>query len=158
MSTPQPEKRPERPRDRFGRPLPWGSPTELVLEDYESLSLEENHALAIEHFNAGRYFSAHEAWEQAWRLSYNTPDEEFYKGLAQLGAAYTHVQRGNPRGAAILAARALERVQPLGESHAGLDLPALASTLQRDIYRFEAADRGEAPLTLDPPPQISLAR
>ncbi|MDZ7727770.1 MAG: DUF309 domain-containing protein [Dehalococcoidia bacterium] len=70
----------ERPRDRFGRPLPWDAETELELLDYDSLSIEENQGLAIESFNEGVYFSAHEAWEGAWRQARGTADEEILQG------------------------------------------------------------------------------
>ena len=51
-------KNPERPRDELGRPQPWGSENRLHLEDFDHLPIEENHRLAREHFNAGRFFHA----------------------------------------------------------------------------------------------------
>ena len=84
----------ERPRDELGRPLPWGEENRLEMEDFDSHSLEENHRLGIEHFDAGRFFPAHEAWETAWKQARGTSDEESYKGLSQLGAGY--VTTGGP--------------------------------------------------------------
>ena len=37
------------------------------MEDFDALTLEENHRLGRKHFNAGRFFPAHEAWETAWK-------------------------------------------------------------------------------------------
>lgn len=143
----------ERPRDRFGRPLAWGQPTELELHDYDNLSLEENHRLAIQSFNDGVFFSAHEAWEGAWRVAHDTPDEEFFKGLAQLGAGYTHMQRGNARGAKLLLSRALERITPHRPAHHGVDLDALAASLKLHIATFTADEAaGRKATTLTPPP------
>ena len=68
--------KPERPRDQLGRPQPWGAPNTLELEDYDALPLERNHALARGHFNAGRFFPAHEAWETAWKQARDTSDAE----------------------------------------------------------------------------------
>ena len=56
---PVPKPKPFRPRDELGRPLPAGSENRLELPDFDALSLEENHALAI------RYFDAAEI-DQAW--------------------------------------------------------------------------------------------
>lgn len=143
----------ERPRDAFGRPLPWGSETQLALEDYDNLPIETNLRLAVEAFNSGVYFSAHEAWEGAWRQSHGTPDEEFFKGLAQLGAGYTHMQRGNPRGAATLLSRARSRIAPYRPRHHGLDLDALCDELDIHIAGFEEdAAAGREPRPVQPTP------
>ncbi|MGH2641833.1 MAG: DUF309 domain-containing protein, partial [Actinomycetota bacterium] len=91
--------KPERPRDRLGRPLPWGSDTDLELEDFDALSLDENHELARAHARSGRWFPAHEAWETAWKQARDTEEAELFKGLSQMGAGYVHLLRGNAHGA-----------------------------------------------------------
>src|SRR3990170_802215 len=87
--------KPERPRDHLGRPQPWGTPNTLTLEDYDRLTIEENHRLGIGHFEMGRFFPAHEAWETAWKQARDTADAELFKGLSPLGAGYVHLLRGN---------------------------------------------------------------
>ena len=57
---------------------------------------EENHELGREHFNAGRFFPAHEAWETAWKQARETDEAEFFKGLSQLGAGYGTCYAGTP--------------------------------------------------------------
>jgi predicted metal-dependent hydrolase len=121
-----PPQKKERPRDELGRPLSWDAENRLHLEDYDNLPPDENHRLGIEHFNARHFFPAHEAWESAWRQLKGTPDEEFFHGLAQLGAGFTHYMRGNPHGARILLTRAVERIRPYGPRHRGIDVEALA--------------------------------
>src|SRR6266513_2797318 len=97
--------KPPRPRDELGRPLPRGQESRLHLEDYDALSLEENHRLGMQHLNEGRFFPAHEAWETCWKQAKGTEEAEFFKGLSQLGAGYVHLQRGNPHGAFTLLRR-----------------------------------------------------
>src|SRR6266576_549228 len=80
--------KPKRPRDELGRPLPWDSKSRLDLEDFDSMSLEENHRLGVEHFDAEEFFPAHEAWETCWKQAKQTNEAEFFKGLSQLGAGY----------------------------------------------------------------------
>jgi hypothetical protein len=120
--------KPARPRDPLGRPQPWGAESTLHLEDYDALPLEENHRLGREHLNAGRYFPAHEAWETAWKQARDTPDAEFFKGLSQLGAGFTHLLRGNAHGAARLLRRGAGRVRAYPAGHHGIDTAALAAS------------------------------
>ncbi len=146
MSEPAQPRPPERPRDRLGRPLPWGSPSEIALEDYATLSLAENNRLGVAHFNAGRFFEAHEAWEEAWRKAEATDDEEFFKGLAQLGAAYTHYARGNAHGARVLLERALERIGTRGSPHHGIDVAKVSGAFDEQRRVFIEAEEEGSPL------------
>jgi len=130
----------ERPRDHLGRPQPWGARNTLVLEDYDALALEENHRLGREHFNAGRFFPAHEAWETAWKQARDTPDAELFKGLSQLGAGYVHLLRGNAHGAVRLLRRAASRVRAYPAGHLGVDGPAVAEAAERDAAAVEAGE------------------
>ncbi|HEY7668479.1 MAG TPA: DUF309 domain-containing protein [Actinomycetota bacterium] len=146
-------QKPERPRDRLGRPQPWDAPNELVLEDFDSLSLEENHELARRHARAGRYFPAHEAWETAWKQARQTDDAEFFKGLSQMGAGYVHFRRGNPHGTKTLLRRAASRVGRYPDGHRGIATQALRDRLLADAQAVEAGQLipGED-TALEPPP------
>jgi hypothetical protein len=134
--------KPERPRDHLGRPQDWGAESTLRLEDFDALPIEENHRLGREHLNAGRYFPAHEAWETAWKQARDTDDAEFFKGLSQLGAGYTHLLRGNAHGAVRLLRRAASRVGSYPAGHLGVDtarVAAAAEDLAAAIERGEVA-------------------
>src|SRR3954452_3058999 len=132
--------KPERPRDELGRPQPWEAENRLVLEDFDNLPLEENHELGRRHFNAGRYFPAHEAWETAWKQARRTDDAEFFKGLSQLGAGYVHLLRGNAHGAVRLLERASSRVGRSPVGHLGLDTTGIAASAKA---LAEEVERGE---------------
>ena len=132
--------KPERPRDELGRPLSWGAENRLVLEDYDDLSAQENHRLGVQHFNAGRFFPAHEAWETAWKQSRDTGDAEFFKGLSQLGAGYVHLLRGNRRGAVTLLRRAARRISRFPAGHHGVDTAAVAQRAEADASSIEGGD------------------
>jgi hypothetical protein len=135
--------RPERPRDEFGRPLPWGSESKLALLDYDNFSIEKNHDLALDYFNEQQFFSAHEAWEGAWRKAIGTSEEEFFNGLAKLGAGLTHIQRGNSRGARTLIEKAIERIEPAGPIHRGCEVARLCADLRAALSRLP--NTGSAP-------------
>jgi predicted metal-dependent hydrolase len=123
------------------------------MEDYDNLPPEEDHRLAMLHFNAGRFFPAHEAWESAWRQLRNSDDEEFFHGLAQLGAGFTHYLRGNPHGARMLMKRAIERIRPYGPRHRGIDVEALAAATISVADTIEDTRQTRKPL-----PQIEFPR
>src|SRR5437870_10898529 len=129
--------KPERPRDELGRPQAWEAENRLVLEDFDSLTIEQNHELGRRHFNAGRFFPSHEAWETAWKQARNTGDAEFFKGLSQLGAGYVHLLRGNAHGAITLLRRAAGRVGAYADGHLGIRTSALRDKLLADASRVE---------------------
>jgi uncharacterized protein len=146
-----PGEKTRRPRDELGRLLPWGEENRLRLEDFDALPIERNHRLGVEHFNAGRYFPSHEAWETCWKQARGTADEEFFKGLSQLGAGYTHWRRGNRHGALTLLRRGLGRIRPYGPRHQGIDVEALAAAAEQHAREFEAAEQeGELPAVVPP--------
>jgi predicted metal-dependent hydrolase len=150
----QPGEKTRRPRDELGQLLPWDAENRLHLEDFDALPLERNHQLGIEHFNQGRFFPAHEAWETAWKQARGTSDEEFYKGLSQLGAGYTHYRRGNLHGTHTLLRRALSRIGRYGRAHGGIDLTGLAEAVTAHAEAADAAERDGGPLPDLDPPQI----
>jgi len=132
--------KPERPRDPLGRPLPWGARGSLALEDFDSLSLEENHDLGRAHARAGEWFAAHEAWETAWKQARDTDEAELFKGLSQMGAGYVHLFRGNAHGAATLLRRAAMRISRYEDGIRGVPTIELAKRLGTDA---DAVDRGD---------------
>ena len=132
--------KPERPRDSLGRPQPWGAENSLRLEDYDRLSLEENHRLGREHFDAGRFFPAHEAWETAWKQARDSGDAEFFKGLSQLGAGYVHLLRANAHGAVRLLRRAASRIGRYPVGHFGVDTRTVSEAAEADARRVESGE------------------
>lgn len=130
--------KPERPRDRLGRPLAWDAEGELELEDFDALSLEENHALGRGHARAGRWFPAHEAWETAWKQARGTDEAELFKGLSQMGAGYVHLLRGNAHGASTLLRRAARRIGDYPEGTRGVPTARLAARLSADADAVDA--------------------
>jgi predicted metal-dependent hydrolase len=148
---PAPQQQVERPRDRFGRPLSAGSANRLELPDFDALTIEENHRLGVAFFNDAVFFGAHEAWETAWRASRDTPDHEFFKALAQLGAGYTHYQRNNPHGARALLMRAATRLVEYPAHHRDLDVRALLRAIEADLARLGQRERDDGVPPLEPP-------
>jgi uncharacterized protein len=70
---------------------------------------EEKFELGVTDFNAGRFFEAHEVWEELW-LAAGEPEKTFLQGLIQIAAAFHHQARGNARGAQSLLAGGIAKL------------------------------------------------
>lgn len=146
-------QKPERPRDELGRPLDWDAENRLHLPDFDALGAEENHELGRRFAREGNVFGAHEAWETAWKQARGTGDEEFFKGLSQMGAGYVHLRRGNAHGAVTLLRRGARRVRAYPDPHRGIDTAALAARLEADATAVEDGSMLLGPdATVEPPP------
>lgn len=114
---------------------------------HPTLAPEERRALLLEgmaHFNAARFFEAHEAWEEIWRSTTPEP-KELWRGLIQVAVGlYHHRVRGNPGPARRVLARGLRRLEPFPQGTEGLDLDALR-TAARAWEAWLADPRGGAP-------------
>jgi predicted metal-dependent hydrolase len=103
----------------------------------------------VELFNAGRYWEAHEAWEQAWIPDRHGPDRDFYKGLIQVAAGCFHYRRKNRRGAINKWRGGAAYLRGYLPRHCGLDLASLVALVEADLAALESAERQEWPqLTL----------
>jgi uncharacterized protein len=85
----------------------------------------------------GYPFHAHEVLEGVWKAT-SGEHRELWQGLAQLAVGLTHVQRGNPKGAATLLRRGADRIDPYAaESPHGLNVTGLASHARSLARRIE---------------------
>lgn len=78
----------------------------------------------------GRWFEAHEELERAW-LEEAGERRLLWKALLQLGVAWLHLERGNPRGARSLVRRGRSHLAPFLPRRAGLDLAAVDALAAR---------------------------
>lgn len=126
-----------RPRDELGRPLPRDAEaiyTEEELPDDPEALL----AIGVDHFNARRFFQAHETWETAWHAS---PEDErdFWQGITQLAVGFTHYQRENPKGAVSLLRKGAHRLDAYGETYKGIPVAALSRAARKAADAVERA-------------------
>ncbi|WP_017602124.1 DUF309 domain-containing protein [Nocardiopsis lucentensis] len=117
----------QRPRDRYGRPMPHGSVGEVErVPDDAEFTVEEGLETAQRLLDGGYAFTAHEVLEAVWK-SVPEPERELWRGLAQTAVGVTHAQRGNTVGAARLLRRGADRVAAFGpEAPHGVDANGVA--------------------------------
>lgn len=83
-------------------------------------SLADGLALA----RAGRYFEAHEAFEDAWRAA--PPHErDFFQGLVHVVVAWYQDGRGNETGCGRQLEKATRRLSAFAPRHRGVDVASL---------------------------------
>lgn len=126
-----------RPRDALGRPLArtaGGTYVEEALPEDPAALL----VIGIRHFDARRFFQAHEAWETAWHRA-PVSERDFWQGITQIAVGFTHLQRGNARGAVTLLRRGATKLEK--QTSAPARFPAarlaraareVAGTIERD--------------------------
>jgi predicted metal-dependent hydrolase len=91
-------------------------------------------------FNSGRYFEAHEVWEEMWR------DEQgnlrlFYQGLVQAAVGLHHFARNNLLGARLQLSKALAKLDLYPAETEGIDLAGLRRDLEAILGSLEKGDK-----------------
>jgi hypothetical protein len=102
---------------------------------------EDEFLWAVDLFNHGYYWEAHEAWEAAWKEQGRRGREaDFIKGLIKLAAAGVKAREGNAKGVARHARRARELFVSVQAANQGdemrgcslMKLIAVAEAITRD--------------------------
>ena len=94
----------------------------------------------IRYFNTGRYFEAHEAWEEIWMRS-SGDSRLFFQMLIQAAVCLHHYERGNPRGARGLHDRVLDKVARIPAVYLSLDVMRFAEEFKA-FFAAVLADGG----------------
>jgi predicted metal-dependent hydrolase len=110
--------------------------------------MNDRFAKAVEFFNAGRYFDAHEAWEDEWRES-GDPERRWLQGLVQVAVALHHRSTGNIAGAESVMDRALKNLETCPATLRGVNVAALRRDLAVAITEWKAG-RVAAQIKLHP--------
>jgi predicted metal-dependent hydrolase len=80
-------------------------------------------------FNDGRYFEAHEAWEDLWRET-RGPLRLFYQGLVQAAVGLHHLSQGNRNGASAQLEKALSKLEQYPDRFCQIQTGKLVSDLR----------------------------
>jgi uncharacterized protein len=123
--------------------LPRGSVDELAgrLKPENAVdSVASALEVAVAFFDARRFFEAHEFLEWIWKCDEVPPDDrEFWKGVTQIAVGFTHLQRGNPKGAVALLERACRYLAAYPSPYYGIDREALSAAAQRMVATITTA-------------------
>jgi hypothetical protein len=94
---------------------------------------------ALDLFNAGFYWEAHEAWEAFWHVFGRTsPQAQFIQGLIHLAAAAVKIREGKPAGVARHAQRARELLGDLKSAPSGATLGLARESISAVVTEIDA--------------------
>jgi len=101
-------------------------------------------------YRSGRFFDAHEVWEDAWRqLARGSAAAALYQGLIQWAAACLKLESGQHRGAERLAERAVASLRrAAGAAGERLDPGALADAIEAFMSASPASPDGRPGVVL----------
>jgi len=105
-------------------------------------------AEGLRYYDAGEFFTAHEAWETVW-LEAQEPDKTFLQGLIQVTAAFHHLQRNNPLGTERLLQAAMRRLELYPPRFGGISVTVLCTDIREWVQALNANQ---------PTPELAPAR
>ena len=109
----------------------------------------------IEHFNARRYFEAHEVWEEIWLRSAGEA-KLFYQMLIQAAVGLHHYERGNARGGRGMHKRVVDKLRLLPPFYMSLDLSDFSEQFNSFFADLIENANEAAPPAGKPRPSIRL--
>jgi predicted metal-dependent hydrolase len=111
----------------------------------------------IREFNEGKFFEAHDSFEEIWQ-GYREPDREFLQGLIQAAVGLYHLEHQNLRGARSQFSKACSKMAPYRPEHWGLSVDLLFASLQRHLGVLEAyQERGAEGFEILDRPKIQFS-
>ena len=105
-------------------PTSPAQPNGLMSQEFDEeqeLAYPAEYLEGIAHFNARRYFEAHEAWEEIW-LHSSGEAKVFYQMMIQAAVGLHHYERSNVRGARGMYNNVVEKLERLPSSFMSLNL------------------------------------
>ena len=87
-------------------------------------------------FNAGEYFEAHEALENAWNAETGEV-RNLYQGILQIAVTYLHITRGNYNGAIKVYARSQRHLKDCADICQGIEVNKLREDAKAVIQEVQ---------------------
>ena len=103
----------------------------------------EKFELGVADFNAGRFFEAHEVWEELW-LAAAEPEKTFLQGLIQIAAAFHHHGRRNARGTESLLAAGILKLTGCPDDFRGVAIAELRKEAEEWIETLRGGEKVES--------------
>ena len=97
----------------------------------------------VEHFNAGRFWHAHEDWEHLWKSLKGVAGQDLVdgvQGLIQIAAMLLNHERKKVRGVTNLWTKASAKLEPVIDGLFGIDVSSLYSESEpfhSDVDQFK---------------------
>jgi predicted metal-dependent hydrolase len=121
------------------------NPADIQRNPLKELGMSAEDWQQLEHgvhlFNGGKFWNAHEAWEQIW-LRHEEDERLFFQGIIQLAAAYLHlVMKKSLRGMVNNFDKAYAKLEVFQPSYLGISVIPLLRCIE--LGKAEAEELGE---------------
>jgi predicted metal-dependent hydrolase len=116
---------------------------------------DERFARGVREFNEGRFFEAHEVWEDLWH-EYREADRLFIQGLIQIAAGLYHAQTKNWKGSSSQLSKGIEKLKSFQPTHHQIDVGSLLSGAGEFLQWTRLTMAGDV-RSVDPPGYPHLA-
>lgn len=130
----------------------------MTSEEHE-LRQDPRLARALERFNSGDWYEAHDLFEELWHETQG-PSRPVLQGVLQIAVAHLHLERGNHHGATVLLGEGIGRLGRVEDDALGLDILTLKGLASDRLQRLQHGKSLKScpPLQLCPasPPQPSV--
>jgi uncharacterized protein len=101
-------------------------------------------------FNAGRFFEAHEVWEEVW-LREAGRRRRLLQGLIQIAAGFHKASLNEPKGCVALLEAGLGKLQGATDAFAGFPLARFRSAAEASLEAARGWRRGQRKGPPEPP-------
>ena len=91
-------------------------------------------------FNEGKFYDAHEMWEDLWRITQETALKTSYQGLIQAAVGLHHLSHHNQTGARSQLQKSIRNLQTGLGAPTGLDIPNLIEQLKTVLGRMQEVE------------------
>jgi hypothetical protein len=89
-------------------------------------------------FNGGKYFDAHEAWEDRWLAEADAEEKSFLQGLIMAAGSFQHYVRRECAGARALLLKSIPLIRTGAKTHPNLRVVEFAQSLDGLRDDFES--------------------
>ena len=96
----------------------------------------EKFVKAVEQFNNGDFFSAHDLFEELW-IDCRTHEKEFFQGFVQLSVGMFHLVSGNFKGAVSQLHKSVEKLEKFTPKFSEIDVFYVVSKAKTLIFEIE---------------------
>lgn len=93
----------------------------------------------IQYFNSGKYYEAHDVWEELWLALPTSPEKDLLKGLIMAAAALHHYKRKEYAGTSKLVKRGMEVLGGVKGISMRIDVEALLGDLALFLEKLKSS-------------------
>ena len=99
-------------------------------------NFQESFNTAIDLFNKGQWYEAHDAFEDIWN-SLDGDERQIIQGIIQVSVSQFHLTKGNFNGATILLGEGLGRIKNRTNNNLGIDLESFCKSLEDLLIKLQ---------------------